>query len=434
MQLLLNTYTMAFALFLTADSHWTRTPGSLLITRATAWRLNQADVVWGNSTRIAHYPNAHMAVHRIDNDHVLVIDPSRIRDSEGYVVFRPSGSAFTLTPQELADRLSGLGLRLPRRSDPKTPIQFTPALANAAGFLSTNNSQYYLTLGQPQAPDIQLEGTGTNMGNMPTTSPVSPPLPGVESFMLEWGTPAAMQTIATGFITAAGGNVPDEKKIFEHHFYKIPLSGVLFSSPLDQPTGDAERVDELSGLYLVKSWASTSNGGYLVSPFRQNDQLQIYAIEIPQFSVGSGQFSAVIPSKCLIDQIIARKLRRPGLVCSSGGTSTTNACRSVSTNRYAITLSGPMLPPTTRTPVGTISLRRNTTESFSVEFSHATTEPEIAMVRGGQRAINDQTPRVILREVARGQASNPTIECLSIPLIEPQANGGAPMSPMGSRQ
>lgn len=300
------------------SSDWVQSPGSLMVTSASIFRVNKGKNVTPDEL-IAKFENSFVSLHRssqFSDKNFFVLSggaPVKLKREAGDGKKNVTPSDLILDKEEFLTALRKSGLQLDTAGTKQFSLnefKKVQELIDAAGDKKAPMTWLLLskTISKETAP--KKEGEAAAEASL---------APAVDtSILIEWGnTEVIKSAVSSLYNSSIGGDqekpTVSEQKIYERHFDKMPLKVELFLSRGDVFNDSAKQVNDvpLDGLFLVRSKFDKGSGYllYLTGEDRRPKEAKasgqrLIALEAPVFNVEKGQFQVQVDAQCFLENVI----------------------------------------------------------------------------------------------------------------------------------
>jgi hypothetical protein len=300
------------------NSDWVQSPGSLMVTSASIFRVNKGKNVTPDEL-VAKFENSFVSLHRssqFSDKNFFVLSggsPVKLKREAGEGKKAVTPSDLVLDKEEFLAALRKSGLQLDTAGTKQFSLnefKKVQELIDAAGDKKAPMTWLLLSKAISKEPAAKKEGEATAEAGL---------APAVDtSVLIEWGNADVIKSAVTSLYNPSAGSEQDkltvsEQKIYERHFDKMPLKVELFLSRGDVFNDAAKQVNDvpLDGLFLVRSKFDKGSGYllYLTGEDRRPKDLKaagqrLVALEAPVFNVEKGQFQVQVDAKCFLENVI----------------------------------------------------------------------------------------------------------------------------------
>jgi|GEM_PF-6415281 len=300
------------------NSDWVQTPGSLMVTSASIFRVNKGKNVTPDEL-VAKFENSFVSLHRssqFSDKNFFVLSggsPVKLKREavDGKKAVTPAD--LILDKEEFLTALRKSGLQLDTAGTKQFSLnefKKVQELIDAAGDKKAPMTWLLLSKGISKEAAPKKEGEETAEANF---------APAIDtSVLIEWGNTDIIKAAVTSLYNTSAGGEQDqptvsEQNIYERHFDKMPLKVELFLSRGDVFNDTAKQVNDvpLDGLFLVRSKFDKGSGYllYLTGEDRRPKDAKaagqrLVALEAPVFNVEKGQFQVQVDAKCFLENVI----------------------------------------------------------------------------------------------------------------------------------
>lgn len=299
------------------SSDWVQSPGSLMVTSASIFRVNKGKNVTPDEL-VAKFENSFVSLHRSsqfsDKNFFVLSGGSPVKLKREVVDGKKpvTPADLILDKEEFLTALRNSGLQLDTAGTKQFSLnefKKVQELIDAAGDKKAPMTWLLLSKAISKEAAVQKEGEATADTNLAPAMDTS--------VLIEWGNTEVIKSAVSSLYSSAGGEqdkpTVSEQKIYERHFDKMPLKVELFLSRGDVFNDTAKQVNDvpLDGLFLVRSKFDKGSGYllYLTGEDRRPKDAKaagqrLVALEAPVFNVDKGQFQVQVDAKCFLENVI----------------------------------------------------------------------------------------------------------------------------------